>query len=163
MSGVNSSTPELNAGMFVKPRLASIPEEDVVYWNDAIGLLALSRRLADDPWKLEVGSGWLKGIYTPEGLLNLQNVYSGGIPSPVLYDDPELLNTKYGPITYRFGELIWERTIFARNAANPRTSSEVQAEMDRAVRGQTTVPELLIYLDEICNEMEEDVRPRIGE
>ncbi len=162
VSGWAGDNPDLKMTGLVPPRPAKVADSDVRFWNGAIGIASLSRKLANDPAKLEVGGAFIKAIFQPDNLLSLMDVYSGGVPSPGLYQSPDLTKHKYGPLTKDFGTKVWARTVFLSNMASPYQVDTFNGEIERFMRQEIAVKDLLASLDTMANDLETEAQQRRG-
>jgi ABC-type glycerol-3-phosphate transport system substrate-binding protein len=148
---------ELKVDAVPTPKLQNA-REDVVY-PEHMGVITLSRRLAQDGTKQKHGAEMLAEFLKPETLLALTETYSGSLMSKLLYEDPRVLKTKYGPLSKRVAEGTWPRTRYTQDhVANPGPGSQ---ELDRGLRNQIPIKEALANMDRYFNEQESQARERL--
>lgn len=155
---IGTAPDELQAnGMSLPPLTDAVT--DVVY-PAHIGVITLSRRLADDDAKLQHCIGITKQLISPDALIGITNSYTGLICSQDVYNDPRITETKFGEISKRLAETTWPRSRWPKDhIANPAPASQ---ELDRAARGEITVTEALSLADEYLNDQEKQARERLG-
>jgi len=155
---IGTAPDELQANGMSLPPLADAAT-DVVY-PAHIGVITLSRRLADDDEKLQHCLGIAKQMISADALMDLTNSYTGLICVQDVYNDPRIEETKFGAISKRLAETTWPRSRWPKDhIANPAPASQ---ELDRAVRGEITVSEALTLADEYLNTQEREARERLG-
>jgi ABC-type glycerol-3-phosphate transport system substrate-binding protein len=155
---IGTAPDELQANGMSLPPLADAAT-DVVY-PAHIGVITLSRRLADDDAKLQHCLGIAKQMISADALLDITNSYTGLICVQDVYNDPRIEDTKFGAISKRLAETTWPRSRWPKDhIANPAPASQ---ELDRAVRGELTVSEALALADEYLNTQEREARERLG-
>jgi len=148
---------ELKTDAVPTPKLQNA-KEDVVY-PEHMGVITLSRRLAQDATKQKHGGEMLAEFLKPETLLALTETYSGSLMSKLLYEDPRVLKTKYGPLSKRVAEGTWPRARYTQDhVANPTPGSQ---ELDRGLRNQIPLKEALANMDRYFNEQESQARERL--
>jgi ABC-type glycerol-3-phosphate transport system substrate-binding protein len=155
---IGTAPDELQANGMSLPPLADAAT-DVVY-PAHIGVITLSRRLADDDAKLQHCLGIARQMISADALLDITNSYTGLICVQDVYNDPRIEDTKFGAISKRLAETTWPRSRWPKDhIANPAPASQ---ELDRAVRGELTVSEALALADEYLNTQEREARERLG-
>ncbi len=155
---IGTSPDELQAnGMSLPPLAGAVT--DVVY-PAHIGVVTLSRRLADDDAKLQHCLGIAKQLISADALIDVTNSYTGLICVQDVYNDARINDTKFGAISKRLAETTWPRSKWPKDhIANPAPASQ---ELDRAARGEISVSEALGNADEYLNTQERDARERLG-
>jgi ABC-type glycerol-3-phosphate transport system substrate-binding protein len=155
---IGTAPDELKANGMSLPPLADATT-DVVY-PAHIGVITLSRRLADDDAKLQHCLGIAKQMISADALLEITNSYTGILCVQDVYNDPRIEDTKFGAISKRLAETTWPRSRWPKDhIANPAPASQ---ELDRAVRGEIPVSEALTLADEYLNTQEKEARERLG-
>ncbi|MEZ4505734.1 MAG: extracellular solute-binding protein [Thermomicrobiales bacterium] len=155
---VGTAPDELQANAMALPKLANAAT-DVVY-PAHIGVITLSRRLADDDTKLQHCLGIAKQLISADALIDVTNSYTGLICVQDVYNDPRIEETKFGAISKRLAETTWPRSQWPKDhIANPMPASQ---ELDRAVRGEISVSDALANADEYLNTQEKEARERLG-
>ncbi|MGB3329572.1 MAG: extracellular solute-binding protein [Thermomicrobiales bacterium] len=155
---IGTAPDELKANGMSLPKLADAVT-DVVY-PAHIGVITLSRRLANDDAKLQHCLGIAKQLISADALIDITNAYTGLICVQNVYNDPRINDTKFGAISKRLAETTWPRSKWPKDhIANPAPASQ---ELDRAVRGETSVSDALGKADEYLNTQEKDARERLG-
>jgi ABC-type glycerol-3-phosphate transport system substrate-binding protein len=155
---IGTAPDELQANGMSLPPLADAVT-DVVY-PAHIGVITLSRRLAEDDEKLQHCIGITKQLIGADALIDITNSYTGLICVQDVYNDPRIEETKFGAISKRLAETTWPRSRWPKDhIANPAPAS---AELDRAVRGEIPVSEALGLADEYLNTQEKEARERLG-
>lgn len=155
---IGTAPDELKANGMSLPKLADAVA-DVVY-PAHIGVITLSRKLADDDAKLQHCLGIAKQLISADALIDVTNSYTGLICVQDVYNDPRINDTKFGAISKRLAETTWPRSKWPKDhIANPAPASQ---ELDRAVRGDTSVSDALSRADDYLNTQEKDARERLG-
>jgi ABC-type glycerol-3-phosphate transport system substrate-binding protein len=155
---IGTAPDELQANGMSLPPLADAAT-DVVY-PAHIGVITLSRRLADDDAKLQHCLGIAKQMISADALLDVTNSYTGLLCVQDVYNDPRIEDTRFGAISKRLAETTWPRSRWPKDhIANPAPAGQ---ELDRAVRGELTVSEALSLADEYLNTQEQEARERLG-
>ena len=155
---IGTAPEELQANGMSLPPLADATT-DVVY-PAHIGVITLSRRLADDDSKLQHCIGIARQLISPDALINVTNSYTGLICVQDVYNDPRIEDTRFGAISKRLAETTWPRSRWPKDhIANPGPASD---ELDRAVRGEISVSDALSLADEYLNTQEREARERLG-
>lgn len=155
---IGTAPEELKANGMSLPKLADATT-DVVY-PAHIGVITLSKRLADDDAKLQHCLGIAKQLISADALIDVTNSYTGLICVQDVYNDPRITDTTFGAISKRLAETTWPRSKWPKDhIANPAPASQ---ELDRAVRGETSVSDALSKADEYLNTQEKDARERLG-
>ena len=155
---IGTAPDELKANGMSLPKLADAAT-DVVY-PAHIGVITLSRRLADDDAKLQHCLGIAKQLISADALIEVTNSYTGLICVQDVYNDPRINDTKFGAISQRLAETTWPRSKWPKDhIPNPMPASQ---ELDRAARGEISVSEALSRADEYLNTQEKDARERLG-
>ncbi len=155
---IGTAPDELQANGMSLPPLTDAAT-DVVY-PAHIGVITLSRRLADDDAKLQHCLGIAKQLISADALIDVTNSYTGLICVQDVYNDPRIEDTKFGAISKRLAETTWPRSRWPKDhIANPAPAS---AELDRAARGEITVSEALSLADDYLNTQEQEARERLG-
>lgn len=158
LGSFQANNPELSLGGFAVPQLAEAIE-DVIY-PEHLGVITLSRRLADDEAKREHAIGIAEQLFNTDALIELANSYSGLLCSKVAYDDPRMMETTFGPATKPIAEATWERARFpGDHVAN---SSPAITELENALRGDASVSDALQAADSYLNDQEQQARERLG-
>lgn len=152
-----AAVPGLKVDVVPTPKLTGA-KKDVVY-PEHMGVLTLSRRLAQDQTKLQPATAILSEMLKPETLLALTETYSGSLMSKELYNDPRVMQTKYGPISKRVAEGTWPRTRYPKDhVANQGPAAQ---ELTRGLRKEITIKEALTRMDTYLNQQEADARERL--
>jgi ABC-type glycerol-3-phosphate transport system substrate-binding protein len=155
---IGVSDPALEAGGIPTPLLAE-HSVDVVY-PEHIGVITLSRRLADDEAKRDHCINIAKGMVTADALIDVTNQYSGLICSKAVYDDPRIAETAFGPVSKALAEATWPRARWPKD--HVANQAPAATELDRALRGEISVQEALGNADAYLNDQEQQARERIG-
>jgi hypothetical protein len=150
--------PELDVDGMPTPKLAEATT-DVVY-PEHLGVITLSRRLADDETKRQHAVGLTQELLKADALIDLTNTYTGSLCSQVLYADPRIAQTKYGATSKRIAEATWPRARFPRD--HVANQAPAQTELERALRKEIPIKEALANADEYLNDQEKQARERIG-
>lgn len=155
---VGTAPDELKADGMPLPPLSNATV-DVVY-PEHIGVITLSRRLADDDAKLQHCLGIAKQLISADALIEVTNSYTGLICAQDVYNDPRIEETKFGAVSKRLAEATWPRSKWPKDhIANPMPASQ---ELDRAARGEISVSEALANADDYLNTQEKEARERLG-
>jgi ABC-type glycerol-3-phosphate transport system substrate-binding protein len=155
---IGVSEAALEAGGIPTPLLAE-QTVDVVY-PEHIGVITLSRRLADDDAKRDHCIAIAKQMVTADALIDVTNSYSGLICSKAVYDDPRINDTAFGPVSKALAEATWPRARWPKDHVANQAPAGV--ELDRALRGEISIQEALGNADAYLNDQEEQARERIG-
>jgi ABC-type glycerol-3-phosphate transport system substrate-binding protein len=155
---IGVSEAALEAGGIPTPLLAE-QTVDVVY-PEHIGVITLSRRLADDDAKRDHCIAIAKQMVTADALIDVTNTYSGLICSKAVYEDPRINDTAFGPVSKVLAEATWPRARWPKDHVANQAPAGV--ELDRALRGEISVQEALGNADAYLNDQEEQARERIG-
>jgi ABC-type glycerol-3-phosphate transport system substrate-binding protein len=153
--GVSEEAVEANG--IPTPLLAEAANK--VYYPEHIAVTTLSRRLSDDDAKLQHCVGIVQELYKPESLIETTNQYSGLLCSKALYDDPQIQDTKFGPVSKRLAETVWPQARFPKDHVANQAPAAV--ELDRAMRGEISIQEALSNADAYLNDQEKQARERI--
>jgi ABC-type glycerol-3-phosphate transport system substrate-binding protein len=155
---IGTAPEELQAdGMSLPPLEDAVT--DVVY-PAHIGVITLSRRLDEDDARLQHCLGITRHLISADALVGVTNSYTGLICSQDVYNDPRILETKFGAISKRLAETTWPRSRWPKDhIANPMPASQ---ELDRAARGEISVQEALGLADDYLNNQEQQARERLG-
>lgn len=155
---IGTAPDELQANGMSLPPLADAAT-DVVY-PAHIGVITLSRRLADDDAKLQHCLGIAKQLMSADALIDITNSYTGLICVQDVYNDPRIEETKFGAISKRLAETTWPRSRWPKDhIANPMPATQ---ELDRAARGELSVADALANADAYLNTQEQEARERLG-
>jgi len=155
---IGVSEPALEAGGIPTPLLAE-HTVDVAY-PEHIGVITLSRRLADDDAKRDHCVAIAKQMVTADALIDVTNAYSGLICSKAVYDDPRINDTAFGPVSKALAEATWPRAKWPKDHVANQAPAGV--ELDRALRGEISIQEALGNADAYLNDQEEQARERLG-
>jgi ABC-type glycerol-3-phosphate transport system substrate-binding protein len=153
-----ADVPELKADAIPTPNLAGA-KQDVVF-PDQISVTTLSRRLAKDKEKLDHCIGILQKLFDPELLLDVTQGYSGAFCNKDLYANPQIDETKYGPISKRIAEGVWPKARYPQD--HVANQAPALTELDRAMRKEISIKEALANADKYLNGQEKQARERIG-
>ncbi len=149
--------PGLKCDVMPTPKLTGA-KQDVVY-PEHMGVITVSKRLANDARKLQPSIEIVKEMLKPEGLLFLSESYSGSLMSKQLYDDPRIMKTKYGPISKRVAEGTWPRARYPQDHVANQTPA--QDELYRALRKEIPIKDALANMNTYLNEQESQARERL--
>lgn len=149
--------PDLDADGLPTPVLAGGEE---VYYPDHVAVTTLSRRLAEDEAKLGHAIGVLEELLSPDALLEMTETYTGSLLNQKLYDDPRIMETRYGPTSKRIAEAVWPKSRFPGDRVS--NVEPAQQELERALRKEIGIMEALQNADAYLNEQERQVRQRMG-
>lgn len=153
-----AANPDLKCDVIPTPALTGA-KNDVVY-PEHIGVMTLSRRLAQDEQKLKPSAELLTSMVSADALLSLMETYSGSVMSKVLYADPRLDATKYGTVSKRIAEATWPRAKFPQDHVANQTPAV--DELTRGLRKEISIKDALTNMDTYLNEQEAQARERIG-
>jgi ABC-type glycerol-3-phosphate transport system substrate-binding protein len=149
---------DLKTDLFPTPKIQNA-KDDVVF-PEHMGVITMSRRLTKDPTKEQHCASMLAEFIKPESLLALTETYSGSLMSKLLYEDPRILKTKYGPMSKRTAEGTWPRARYPQDhVANQAPAAQ---ELERALRQEISIKEALANMDKYLNDQEAQARERIG-
>ena len=125
-----------------------------------IGSWALSKRLPDDPAKLDAAIGFVDMIMSTTGQLQAMDFYSGSLMSPQVYADPRLADTKYGEVSKAMAEAVWPIARYPlHHVANPAAHT---LEVERALTNEISIEEAAANLDEQMQALEDTALERLG-
>jgi ABC-type glycerol-3-phosphate transport system substrate-binding protein len=148
---------DLKCDVIPTPKITGA-KQDVVY-PEHMGVITVSKRLAKDERKLQPCIAIVQEMLKPEGLLFLSQSYSGSLMSKQLYDDPRIMQTKYGPISKRAAEGTWPRARFPQD--HVANQGPAQQELYRALRKELSIKEALTNMNTYLNEQESQARERL--
>ncbi|MEM7133884.1 MAG: extracellular solute-binding protein [Chloroflexota bacterium] len=132
--------------------------EEVMYPGHFAGW-GLSKQLADSA-KLAAAFEFAELMVSPDGFIAMMDGYSGISPSKEVYSDPSHAETKYGDMSKRVADIVWSIGRYTQD--HIADFSPFNAEFDRAIREEITIPEALANMDEYLNEQEALARERIA-
>ena len=145
------------ADNIVAPLFADAVEQ-VMYPGHFAGW-GLSKRLAGSP-NMDAAFEFANLMVSPDGFIAMLDGYSGISPSKEVYNDPMHADTKYGEMSKRVADVVWSIGRYTQD--HVADFSPFNAEFDRAIRQEITIPEALANMDEYLNEQEVLARERIG-
>jgi ABC-type glycerol-3-phosphate transport system substrate-binding protein len=157
-AGVQNQTADIDADNIVTPPIAGAVNDDL--HPDHIAGFGLSKRLADDRDKLQIALDFALTVTGPDALVQAFDDYSGVCMSKAVYDDPRIEEVKFGPMSKRIATGMWPRGRY--NADHVADMGPSNTELDRALRGEISIPEALENMDAYCQEQEDAARERIG-
>jgi len=157
-ASVQNDVAEVPADNIVTPLLADAVDE-VLYPQHQAGW-GLSRRLSDEPEKLEAAIEYALALVGPDALIQAFDFYSGVCMTKAVYEDPRIEDVKYGQISKRVAEGMWPIARYTQDrVANHGPAS---TELDRAMRQEISIQEALANMDEYLQGQEDEARERIG-
>jgi len=157
-ASVQTDVAEIPVENIVTPALANAVEP-VLYPQHVAGW-GLSKRLADDPAKLDAGVDFSMLIVSPDALLQALEFYSGVVPSKDVYNDPRIGDAKYGLMSKRVAEGMWPIARFPQDHVAQQTPAS--DEFDRAMRNEISITEALANMDAYLQEQEDQARERLS-
>jgi ABC-type glycerol-3-phosphate transport system substrate-binding protein len=133
-------------------------KQDLVY-PEHMGVITLSRRLATNQKKLTPCADIARELLSADALIDLLQTYSGSLMSKELYNDPRVMQTKYGPISKRVAEGTWPRARYPQDhVANQAPAAQ---ELTRALRKEIPIKDALNNMNAYLNQQESDARERL--
>jgi hypothetical protein len=157
-ASVQSDVASVPADNVVTPPLANASE--YVLYPQHMGGWGLSRRLVNDPSKLDASVDLALMIVGPDALLQALDFYSGVVMNKAVYADPRISDVKFGEISKQVAEKLWPIARFPKDRVAQHTPAAT--ELDRAMRGEISIPEALANMDAYLQEQEDQARERIG-
>jgi ABC-type glycerol-3-phosphate transport system substrate-binding protein len=158
ISNTESLYPEFDADGFATPPLAEAVE-NVVY-PAHMGVVTLSRRLADDDTKREHCLGIIDEMFALEYRLAQLDVYSGSMLDQRVYSSPDIANYKYGEISKSISDATFSRARYPKD--HVANQDPARDELVRALRQEISITEALENADKYLNDQEKEARERIG-
>jgi hypothetical protein len=157
-ASVQSDVASVPTDNIVTPPLANAVEY-ALYAQHVAGW-GLSRRLVDNPDKLDAGVAYAMKIVEPDALLQALEFYSGVVMSRDVYADPRIADVKYGEMSKKVAEVLWPVARYPKD----RVAAQAPAatELDRAMRQEITIPEALANMEVYLQDQEDQARERIG-
>lgn len=157
-AGVQTDVAEIPADNIVTPILADAVEEAL--YPQHIAGFGLSRRLADDPEKLDAAIAFALSLVSADALIQTFEFYSGVCMTKAVYEDPRIEDVKYGPMSRRVATDMWPIARYpGDHVAQQQPAS---TELDRAMRQEISIQEALANMDAYLQEQEDQARERIG-
>lgn len=157
MGVMEEANPELDLDVMPTPKLANA-KVDVVYPEHLV-VVTLSRRLANDKVKLDPCIEILMNMLTADALVGLTESYSGTVVNQTVYEDPRVMQTKYGPYSKRVAEGVWPRARFPQDRV--ANQGPAQQELRRALTKEISIKDALANADRYLNEQEAQVMERL--
>ncbi|MCB0109354.1 MAG: extracellular solute-binding protein [Caldilineaceae bacterium] len=157
-ASVQTDVAEIPVDNIVTPILANAAEP-VLYPQHVAGW-GHSKRLADNPTKLEAGVDYAMLIVGPDALLQALEFYSGVVPSKDVYNDPRINDVKYGLMSKRVAEGMWPIARYPQDHVAQQTPAS--DELDRAMRNEISITEALANMDAYLQEQEDQARERLS-
>ncbi len=157
-ASVQTDVAEIPVDNIVTPILANAVEP-VLYPQHLAGW-GLSRRLVDNPGKLDAGVDFAMLIVSPDALLQALEFYSGVVPSKDVYNDPRINDVKFGLMSKRVAEGMWPVARFPQDHVAQQTPAN--DELDRAMRNEISIAEALANMDAYLQEQEDQARERLN-
>ncbi|HRW05037.1 MAG TPA: substrate-binding domain-containing protein [Caldilineaceae bacterium] len=157
-ASVQTDVAEIPVDNIVTPLLANAVEP-ALYPQHVAGW-GLSKRLADNPTKLEAGVDYAMLIVGPDALLQALEFYSGVVPSKDVYNDPRINDVKYGLMSKRVAEGMWPIARYPQDHVAQQTPAS--DELDRAMRNEISITEALANMDAYLQEQEDQARERLS-
>lgn len=157
-ASVQTDVAEVPVDNIVTPPLANAVEY-ALYPQHVAGW-GLSKRLVDNPQKLDAGIDFSMLIVSPDALLQALEFYSGVVPSKDVYADPRINDVKYGLISKRVAEAMWPVARYPQDHVAQQGPAGV--ELDRAMRQEISITEALANMDAYLQEQEDQARERLA-
>ena len=157
-ASVQTDVAEVPADNIVKPPLANAV--DYVLYPQHVAGWGLSRRLAENPAKLDAGVDFALLIVSNGALLQALDFYSGVVPSKGVYNDPGIGDVKYGLVSKRVAEGMWPHARYPQD--HVAQQGPASAEFDRAMRQEISIQEALANMDAYLQEQEDQARERLA-
>jgi ABC-type glycerol-3-phosphate transport system substrate-binding protein len=157
-ASVQNDVAEVPTDNIVTPLLADAVE-NVLYPQHQAGW-GLSKRLADDPEKLEIALEYALSLVSPDATLQAFEFYSGVTMTKAVYEDPRIEDVKYGPMSKRVAEGMWPVARYTQDRV--ANHDPAATELDRAMRQEISINEALALMDEFLQGQEDEARERIG-
>jgi ABC-type glycerol-3-phosphate transport system substrate-binding protein len=142
----------------VTPRLADAVA-DVLYPQHQAGW-GLSRRLADDPDKLEAALEFALSLVSPDATIQAFEFYSGVTMTKAVYEDPRIEDVKYGLMSKRVAEEMWPVARYTQDRV--ANHAPAATELEKAMRQEISIQEALANMDTYLQAQEDEARERIG-
>lgn len=157
-ASVQTDVAEIPVDNIVTPILANAVEP-VLYPQHVAGW-GLSKRLVDNPSKLDAGVDFSMLIVSPDALLQALEFYSGVVPSKDVYNDPRINDVKFGVMSKRVAEGMWPIARYPQDHVAQQTPAS--DELDRAMRNEISIAEALANMDAYLQEQEDQARERLN-
>ncbi len=157
-ASVQQDVAEVPADNILTPMLRDAVT-DVLYPQHQAGW-GISRRLADNPDRLELSVEFALDLLGPDVSYQAFEFYSGVTMTKSVYQDPRIEDVKYGLMSKRIAEALWPIARYPQDRVANHGPASV--ELDRAMRNEISIPEALNNMDSYLQEQENQARERIG-
>jgi ABC-type glycerol-3-phosphate transport system substrate-binding protein len=157
-AGVQTDVAEVPCDNIVTPYLANAVEQ-VLYPQHMAGF-GLSKRLANDPDKLQAALDFALLLTGPDAIIQAFDFYSGVGMAKAVYEDPRIEEVKYGLMSKRVATGMWPVARYPQD--HVAQQGPAATELDRAMRQEITIQEALANMDAYLQEQEDQARERLG-
>jgi ABC-type glycerol-3-phosphate transport system substrate-binding protein len=153
-ASVQAETNGISTDNIATPRVADGVTDYL--FPDHVAGWGLSRRLADEPARLQLAIDLVREIVGPDAMVEYHADQSSLCASKVVYADPGIGQVRYGPMCRRVATEMWPRARY--NGDHVAEMGPASGELDRALRREVTAEEALTRMDEYCQGVEDAYR-----